>query len=215
MHRVPSLVRCSGFHGPLHCRGKVSVKWFRRPNHELRRTVSWPFALHPCNNRESVTHRVSRILSSRGARAPGMDNHSSLRPTRTASAADMPEARRPGRFLCGLAPEGVCRASAVTSGAAGSYPAVSPLPPRPKAGAAVCSLWHCPFPRHVGRGTPGCPGHPVCRCPDFPLQGAYAWSGCQMGNASSVKLIPPRHPSSQARCTESGRMCRRSPAGPP
>ena len=37
-------------------------------------------------------------------------------------------AGRPRASLCGLAPGGVCRATPVTGGAVGSYPAVSPLP---------------------------------------------------------------------------------------
>jgi len=62
-------------------------------------------------------------------------------------------------LLFGLAPRGVCRASAITGGAVGSYPTFSPLPALPTmptsrrfssglspgcAPPAVCSLWHFP-----------------------------------------------------------------------
>jgi hypothetical protein len=57
--------------------------------------------------------------------------------------------------LVGLAPGGVCLATAVTGGAVGSYPAVSPLPRGAgKRGAAVCSLWHSPR-GHPHRALPG------------------------------------------------------------
>ena len=52
------------------------------------------------------------------------------------------------RRLFGLAPTGGYRATAVASGAVGSYPTVSPLPCLPpcEADRAVCSLLPCPSP---------------------------------------------------------------------
>ena len=45
-------------------------------------------------------------------------------------------------FLFGLAPDGVFRASAITLGAVGFYPAFSPLPPASR--WRFKFLWHCP-----------------------------------------------------------------------
>jgi len=68
-------------------------------------------------------------------------------------------ARRAGRpcSLLDLAPGGVCRAFRVATEAVGSYPAVSPLPSRPKTGAAVCFLWHFPPVARCPRYGPPCP----------------------------------------------------------
>jgi len=58
--------------------------------------------------------------------------------------------------LCGLAPDGVCRAVPVTGHAVGSYPTLSPLPRRRCviSGGAVCFLLR--FPRgHPHRALPG------------------------------------------------------------
>jgi hypothetical protein len=57
------------------------------------------------------------------------------RPTRrlgraTLEPGDAVSSLRRDACLCGLAPDGVCRAARVAVGAVGSYPAVSPLPPR-------------------------------------------------------------------------------------
>jgi len=90
------------------------------------------------------------------------------------------------RFLHGLAPDGVYLAPGVTPGAVGSYPTISPLPGKCR---AVCFLWHFPFPCPIVRGTPDCPGRPVCGSPDFPLPRALAGgSDCLAGDTSIVHL---------------------------
>ena len=91
-----------------------------------------------------------------------------------------PHATHPGRRrdtaharpLFGLAPGGVYRASPVARPAVGSYPTLSPLPPR---GEAVCFLWHFPS---------ACAGRPLAVAlypwsPDFPPACRYQHaSGC-------------------------------------
>src|SRR5690606_15084019 len=57
-----------------------------------------------------------------------------------------PAARATPRPLFGLAPGGVCRATAVTGSAVVSYTTVSPLPVTPRGPSAVCSLLHFPSP---------------------------------------------------------------------
>jgi hypothetical protein len=77
----------------------------------------------------SFGRAVSRILSSR-QKCRG-ENHLSQQPVPGTRSAVR---NRNGQFqgpLFGLAPDGVFRASALTLGAVGSYPAFSPLPPIP------------------------------------------------------------------------------------
>ena len=72
-----------------------------------------------------------------------------------------PRTRSRARPLFGVAPGGACRAGPVTSPAVGSYPTVSPLPPRTR---AVSSLWRFPwgYPRRTLSGTV------ASGSPDFP-----------------------------------------------
>ena len=108
------------------------------------------------NGRENTRQPVSRVLSMlphgmaiplgpalrrasrdqpgrRGGNAPGV--------TQPAFPC---RARQPPLF--GLAPGGVYRAASVAGGAVRSYRPVSPLPQARKP-AAVCFLWHFPWPR--------------------------------------------------------------------
>ena len=68
------------------------------------------------------------------------------------------------RRLFGLAPTGGYRATAVASGAVGSYPTVSPLPLRPCGSRAVCSLW----PLSVALRRPGVTWQSTLWSSDFP-----------------------------------------------
>ena len=92
--------------------------------------------------------------------------------------------------LFGLAPDGVCRAAAVTSSAVRSYRTISTLPWRTK---AVCFLWHFPSARAgrtlsgiVPRWSPDFPPAPFTRnrrSPDplaFPL-GSNKYVPCHPG----------------------------------
>jgi len=67
--------------------------------------------------------------------------------------------------LRGLAPDGVCRARAVTDSAVGSYSTVSPLPDTACAGRAV----HFSVALSSRFPSPGVTRHPALRSPDFPL----------------------------------------------
>ena len=109
---------------------------------------------------------VSRILS-KGL--PPLDGHSSK-----ATVARGPLAANPNllgtkhprrqastRFLFGIAPGRACRATPVASGAVGSYPTVSPLPPHAR---AVSSLWR--FPSDCSARA--LPGTVALWSPDFP-----------------------------------------------
>src|SRR3954468_3634974 len=64
-------------------------------------------------------------------------------------------------LLCGLAPDGVCPAAAVTRSAVRSYRTVSPLPPCDGGLFSVALSFGLPRPA-VSR-------HPALRSPDFPL----------------------------------------------
>ena len=70
---------------------------------------------------------------------------------------DGPDSRLP---LLGLAPDGVCLASDVTSGAVSSYLAFSPLPECGRCVSVALS---------VGSPRPAVSGHPVQWSSDFPL----------------------------------------------
>ena len=75
--------------------------------------------------------------------------------------------RRPCRRapLFGLAPGGVCPATAVASGAVRSYRTISPLPAAPRGvRRAVSFLWHFPWTRI----PQALPGTLALRSPDFP-----------------------------------------------
>ncbi len=72
------------------------------------------------------------------------------RPTRRLGRAAL------GRLLCGLAPDGVCLAAAVTCGAGGLLP--HPFTLASGMPEAVCSLWHFPA------GHPGWPLATVLLC---------------------------------------------------
>ena len=61
----------------------------------------------------------------------------------TCSASGTRSGQLPG-FLFGLAPDGVFRASAITLGAVGSYPAFSPLPGPPRRSGRFKFLRHFP-----------------------------------------------------------------------
>jgi hypothetical protein len=122
---------------------------------------------------------VSRILYDAWPCGLHRDNHSSSpdlaagieRPTRGSSLLGEPPSKPPNAcafgvksrasspLLFGLAPRGVCHASAITGGAVGSYPTFSPLPERRTKEdvskvflraitgletQAVYSLWHYP-----------------------------------------------------------------------
>src|SRR5918996_3831282 len=50
---------------------------------------------------------------------------------------EKPWGRSPARSLFGLAPGGACRAAGVATGAVGSYPTVSPLPPAEAGGGLI------------------------------------------------------------------------------
>ncbi|SHF23421.1 hypothetical protein SAMN05444273_104389 [Litoreibacter ascidiaceicola] len=109
---------------------------------------------------------VSRILS-KGL--PPLDDHSSKATvTRDPLAANPnllgtkhPRRQASTRFLFGIAPGGACRATPVASGAVGSYPTVSPLPPHAR---AVSSLWRFPS----DRSARALPGTVALWSPDFP-----------------------------------------------
>ncbi len=105
----------------------------------------------------------------------GGDGHSSgtsvagrlARPTRaTGAETRLPRETRGAPPLFGLAPGGVCPATAVAGGAVRPYRTVSPLPPVRHAGTglAVCFLWHCPW----GRPRRALPGTVFPWSPDFP-----------------------------------------------
>lgn len=72
--------------------------------------------------------------------------------------------------LFGIAPGGACHAGPVASPPVGSYPTVSPLPPRR---AAVCSLWRYPS----GCPARALPGTDASASPDFPLRRSTRRSG--------------------------------------
>ena len=63
-----------------------------------------------------------------------------------------------------LAPDWVYRASLVTLGAVGSYPAFSPLPLSLRRRRYLL----CGTIRHDLRRAPTCGGNPALWCPDFP-----------------------------------------------
>jgi len=87
----------------------------------------------------ACAHTLHRMVIPLGVRSP--ERSSSLPAARHPK---VPLSRRAvSHRLFGLAPTGVCRATAVTSGAVGSYPTVSPLPQRSLT-TAVCFLLHCP-----------------------------------------------------------------------
>ncbi len=65
--------------------------------------------------------------------------------------------------LFGLAPGGVCPATAVTNSAVRSYRTIPPLPSNPKIGGGIFSVA-----LSVGSRLPGVTWHPVHRSPDFP-----------------------------------------------
>ena len=96
-----------------------------------RRDRRWEPACKPgsvVDGHSSGTHVTARL--ERPTRGP-------CGPQATASAA---------RPLLGLAPGGVCPATAVASGAVRSYRTISPLPAA-EAAWAVCFLWHFPWAR--------------------------------------------------------------------
>jgi hypothetical protein len=65
-------------------------------------------------------------------------------PTASSSLPGTQTARAAPRPLFGLAPDGVCRATSVTSGPVRSYRTLSPLPVPLARPSAVCFLWHFP-----------------------------------------------------------------------
>ena len=75
------------------------------------------------------------------------DSHSSWRTVTRALQRPTRGQREPRcRPLRGLAPDGVCRAARVATGAVRSYRTISPLP-APGGASAVYFLWHFPSPR--------------------------------------------------------------------
>ena len=114
--------------------------------------------------------------------APRRGGHSSwtrvatrlTQPTRTAGRK-LPRGLPLVPSLFGLAPGGVCRAAPVARRAVGSYPTLSPLPRRdPKAGRAVCFLWHFPW----GRPRRTLSGTVFPWSPDFPHPQPFGSRGC-------------------------------------
>ena len=120
-----------------------------------------------------------------------------------AGGAETPCAAGARPALFDLAAGGACRAAPVARGAVGSYPTVSPLPPRRK---AVCSLWRFPSGR-PGRALPGAvspcspdvphpprearpSGHPhdVSRPPERPRS---TWSGLRMRARPRPRPVRP------------------------
>ncbi len=87
-------------------------------------------------------------------------------PTRVAAA----RRPRPTAPLFGLAPGGVCQAESVTRSAGELLPHRFTLTPRhTRKRAAVCFLWHCPYPEIRAVGITH---HHALRSPDFPLRAA-------------------------------------------
>src|SRR5262245_44750573 len=68
--------------------------------------------------------------------------------------------------LCGLSPDGVCRAARVTTDAVGSYPTVSPLPPRRLAATEFGGLFSVAL--SLGSRPVAVDHRPALWCPDFP-----------------------------------------------
>ena len=122
------------------------------------------------------------------------------------ASCDRPERRREGPpgisgigprclpLLLGLAPGGVCHATAVAGGAVRPYRTVSPLPPVRHAGAglAVYFLWHCPW----GRPRRVLPGTAPPWSPDFPLPapGGERPSGRLAAKDLGVRCRPVKPP---------------------
>ena len=111
---------------------------------------------------------------------------------RLAQAANPGTGRAPMVPLLGLAPDGVCRASGVTTGAVSSYLAVSPLSPPLPEGDGMLSVA-----LSVGSPRPAVSGHPARRSSDFPLPPASTEAGGSGRPAisrrfnSSLRLTPP------------------------
>ena len=113
--------------------------------------------------------------------------------------------------LLGLAPGGVCPATAVAGGAVRSYRTISPLPRRPKASVGGVFLWHCPWgrPRRPLAGTvfPWSPDFPRSARDGEARPSGHLAEPYKIARASRVKL-PPR----PARCAvvSRRRRCHRS-----
>jgi hypothetical protein len=90
----------------------------------------------PCEGGRLVDVPRKPSSVSREGRPPRGSDHSSRatvtgrleQPTRRLGRATLSDSGESDACLRGLAPDGVCRATLVTEGAVGSYPAVSPLP---------------------------------------------------------------------------------------
>ena len=154
----------------------------------------------PLGKEEIAAGLVSRILSAAHKEQQG--DHSSRphitarlqRPTRKLWRTE--PARRPvGRPpLFGLAPCGVCPATAIAGGAVRSYRTFSPLPRRLRSrkritwvkitGGAVCSLWHFPLTALDGR-PPDVIRHTALWSSDFPLSACAARTNVRRSQAGS------------------------------
>ena len=168
----------------------------------------------PLGKEEIAAGPVSRILSAAHKERQG-DHSSRLRitarlqrPTRklwrteparsrrsfrsTPSCAEPKERRDPPLF--GLAPCGVCPATAIAGGAVRSYRTFSPLPRRLPSrkriawvkitGGAVCSLWHFPLTALDGR-PPDVIRHTALWSSDFPLPACAARTNVRRSQAGS------------------------------
>ena len=109
---------------------------------------------------------ISRILSSDRNQ---MDDHSSDDAVTNAALAANPDLLgvkhprriRDTRSLFGIAPGGACRAVRVATSAVGSYPTVSPFPPRARVVYISVAL-------SLGLPPPGVTRHRALWSPDFP-----------------------------------------------
>ena len=124
------------------CRALMRIVPKNQTEISKRKNTGEPPACKPGSvgtNVHARAHTPHRMVIPLGVRSP--ERSSSLPAARHPR---VPLSRRAvSHRLFGLAPTGVCRATAVTSGAVGSYPTVSPLPRRSLA-TAVCFLLHCP-----------------------------------------------------------------------
>ncbi len=126
---------------------------------------------------ENVSWPVSRVLSGVASATaihlgrPSLDassNQPGWRAWKRACRLDFSTCR-PSLF--GLAPDGVCRAGAVTGTAVRSYRTVSPLPSG-LSRRAVCSLWHFPW----GRPRRSLTAILFPWSPDFPPPARCTWA---------------------------------------
>jgi hypothetical protein len=121
---------------------------------------------------------VSRVLSVPGDRVAVHRTVIPLDERSPARSSSLPAARRVAtpwsrravsRRLFGLAPAGVCRATRVATGAVGSYPTLSPLPPltHEAIAEAVCFLLHCPSREARAARAQALPGNLPCGARTF------------------------------------------------